>query len=101
MGMFPPHVYVIPEDRADEQLANGFVQYPGPLDVRRISVENPAGGWRHVLKVFEDEYIDLLRRNSNDHVVMLIDFDGYYEERRKEFEAAIPGDLKDRVFVIG
>ena len=32
---------------------------------------------------------------------MLIDFDGHYHDRRAEFEAAIPDDLKDRVFVIG
>ena len=32
---------------------------------------------------------------------MLIDFDGQIDERRAEFEQAIPEDLKARVFVVG
>ena len=32
---------------------------------------------------------------------MLIDFDGKINERRAEFERAIPEDIKTRVFVVG
>jgi hypothetical protein len=51
-----PHVYVIPEDDADRQLADGFVLHHG-VDARRIQVMPPAGGWREVQRTFQDEYI--------------------------------------------
>jgi len=100
MGNYPPHVYLIPEDRRNEQLANGFVNHY-KVDVRRLDVMPVAGGWSHVLKIFEDEYTQRLRENPSDHVVMLIDYDGNYDNRRKKFEDAIPDDLKQRVFVVG
>jgi len=100
MSRFPPHIYVIPEDDRDRQVAGGFVLHD-QLDARRIQVMPPAGGWRYVLKAFQDEYIRRLRASPQDHVVMLIDFDGCYDDRRLEFAQAVPDDLKDRVFVVG
>lgn len=94
------HVYVIPEDDADRQLADGFVLHH-EVDARRIQVVPEAGGWPHVLKTFKDEYIQTLRKYSEGHVVMLIDFDSKVDERRAEFEQAIPEELKARVFVVG
>jgi hypothetical protein len=49
----------------------------------------------------QDEYVRRLRENPRDHVVLLVDFDGHYVDRRKEFQDAIPDDLKQRVFVVG
>jgi hypothetical protein len=100
MNRYERHVYVIPEDDADRQIADGFVFHYG-IDDRRMQVMPPAGGWRIVLKIFQEEYIQLLGRFPLANVVMLIDFDGHFAERRDEFEQAIPGDLKARVFVLG
>jgi hypothetical protein len=100
MNKSKPHVYVIPEDDRDRQLAVGFVLHYG-VDPRRIQVMEPAGGWSKVLDTFTAEYIGYLHSESQGHVVMLIDFDGDYDHRRATFEQAIPGDLKPRVFVLG
>jgi hypothetical protein len=100
MNKYASHVYVIPEDDADRQLAGGFVNHH-KVDDRRIQVMPLAGGWRNVLTTFLDEYIHTLRNYPQAHVVMVIDFDGHTDERRAEFEQAIPGDLKARVFVVG
>jgi hypothetical protein len=103
MNRYAPHVYIIPEDDCDRQLANGFVLHD-QVKSPRVQVREPAGGWREVIKIFEAEYIHLLhadRKDQEGYVVMLIDFDGYYDDRRKEFEDAIPSDLKQRVFVVG
>ena len=62
---------------------------------------SPAGGWRHVLETFKNEYVAKLRGNPKAHVVMLIDLDGNDATRRVEFATAIPDDLKSRVFVVG
>jgi len=100
MNKYLPHVYVIPEDDADRQLADGFVDHHN-VDDRRIKVMPPAGGWRNVLKTFQGEYIQTMRNYQDACVVMLIDFDGHVDDRRAEFEQAIPGDIMPRVFVVG
>jgi hypothetical protein len=100
MNKYEPHVYVIPEDDADRQIANGFVLHH-KVDARRIQVMPKAGGWSNVRKTFQDEYIQTLRNYPQAHVVLLIDFDGHIDERRAQFEQAIPDQFKPRVFVVG
>jgi hypothetical protein len=100
MNKYAPHVYVIPEDDADRQIADGFVLHPQVKDAR-IQVVPPSGGWPKVLQTFRDEYIPKLRVYGDAHVVMLIDFDGQVETRRALFEEEIPAEFRTRVFVIG
>ena len=100
MNKYAPHVYVIPEDDRNRQIANGFVLHHQVKD-RRIQVVPPAGGWSKVLKTFRDEYIKELSDYPGAHVVMLIDFDGQVENRKADFEHEIPEEFKTRVFVVG
>jgi hypothetical protein len=100
MNKYGNHVYVIPEDEADRQLADGFVLHH-QVKATRIQVMPPAGGWPKVIETFKDEYIPWLRNHHQARVVMLIDFDGNVEQRRIKFEQAIPPEFKDRVFVVG
>ncbi len=100
MNKYKDHVYVIPEDDADRQIADGFVQHH-EMDDRRIQVMPVANGWSHLLDTFKQEYIQLLKNNLKAHVVMLIDFDGQFEERRARFQAEIPEVIEGRVFVVG
>ena len=99
VNYYRPHVWLIPEDDADRQLANGFMNHDA-VDDNRISVRAPAGGWSKVLDVFENEYVPRLRNYRDHHVVMLIDFDDV-EGRMTQFEQRIPDDVRSRVFVIG
>lgn len=46
-----PHVYVLPEDRANSQLANGFL-LDHALSPRSIDVLEEAGGWNEVVNRF-------------------------------------------------
>ena len=94
-----PHVYVIPEDRRNAQIANGFAQHPRVNG--QIRVMREAGGWRRVFDTFQEEYLPLLHQNANTHVVLLIDFDGSPEDRRERSNADIPDGVRPRVFVIG
>lgn len=100
MNKYLPHVYVIPEDDADRQLADGFVLHHHVKDAL-IQVVPPAGGWPKVLTTFRDEYIPKLRDYPDAHVIMLIDFDDEVEKRKAVFEEEIPEQFKTRVFVIG
>ncbi len=100
MNKYVECVYVIPEDDADRQIADGFVLHPRVKEAR-VQVLPPAGGFSKVLETFRDEYIPILRAHPTTHVVMLIDFDDQVEKRKADFEEEIPADLKTRVFVIG
>jgi hypothetical protein len=42
-----------------------------------------------------------MEANPNQHIVLLMDFDGKEVERRREAEAVIPAHLAERVFVVG
>lgn len=75
LNKFKPHVYILPEDDANRQLANGFLLHH-QLATRSVQVRSPAGGWRKALfEVFPDEYLPLLKQSKDCHVVILIDFD--------------------------
>lgn len=100
MNKYAPHVYVIPEDDANRQIADGFVLHSRVKEAR-IQVVPPAGGWPKVLATFRDEYIPKLRDYPTAHVVMLIDFDDQVERRAADFEREVPAEFESRVFVIG
>lgn len=95
-----PHLYIIPEDDADRQLANGFALH-WDVDQRQIQVLPPAGGWPNVLGIFKTVYINALRRNTQTHLALLIDFDGQGGDRYRRFAEEIPADIADRVYVLG
>lgn len=48
-----PHILVLPEDGANRQLANGFLLEVDLARQRQMQVLAEAGGWRHVLHLFE------------------------------------------------
>ncbi len=93
------HILVLPEDRANEEIANGFIQIPN-VNSKTIKIERPAGGWEKVLKKFEKEHIAVMRQYTKSRVVLLIDFD-QREDRLSYVNSHIPDDLKERVFVLG
>lgn len=100
INKFKPHLYVLPEDDADRQIALGFILHPSVLS-RQVQVVPPVGGWARVRDAFVDEYLPLLRQNSNTHVVLLVDFDGNVKERREAFDGLVPPEIRPRVFVVG
>jgi hypothetical protein len=100
MNKYRSHVYVIPEDDRNRQIADGFVLHD-QVNGARIKVVPPAGGWLRVLEMFREEYVSLLRDYKEAHVVMLIDFDGQVKQRNTKFQQEIPEEYKRRVFVVG
>ena len=96
---YKPHIHILPEDAANEELANGFLLAPG-LNERLCDVLRPAGGWRKVLEDFEAVHTAEMRRYSSRYMVLLIDFDEQ-TDRYEEAQRVIPSELKERVFVFG
>jgi hypothetical protein len=99
VNRYQPHVLVLPEDDANRQLANGFLQDQS-LFVRRIQVLPEVGGWTQVLERFKSDHVVEMDRYPERFMVLLIDFDGR-EDRLNDSKARIPERLSDRVFILG
>jgi hypothetical protein len=98
VNKFQPHVFVLPEDDANTQLANGFV-----LEVehgRRIQILPEAGGWLNVCETFLSEHVRGMRRYPERHIVLLLDFDDQADRPLKVNER-VPEDIRSRVFLLG
>jgi hypothetical protein len=95
-----PHVFVLPEDDANRQLANGFQLEVDYARQRQMLVLPVAGGWAAVLEQFISDEVAGMDANAGRFMVLLIDFD----EKNERLEAArsrIPERLRDRVFILG
>ncbi len=101
VNKYLPHIFVLPEDDANRQLANGFL-LDDSLSIRRrrIQVLEEVGGWTEVLERFKSDHVNEMDRNPHRFMVLLIDFDGN-EDRLNLAKAAIPERLTARVFVLG
>ncbi|HET6250927.1 MAG TPA: hypothetical protein VFE47_24775 [Tepidisphaeraceae bacterium] len=97
---FLPHVVLIPEDKKDEDIANGFRDYFA-VDETRFEIRNVAGGWRKVLAALIEPEKARLYKYPERKLILLIDFDNEFDTRFAQFQNEIPFELKDRVFVIG
>ncbi|MDK9722708.1 MAG: hypothetical protein OEL53_16160 [Rhodospirillales bacterium] len=94
---FKPHVFILPEDDANRQIANGFVV---SFDIKQIQILPVAGGWRNVCNIFLSDHVSQMERFNLRRMILLIDFDG--EISRYDYvKGLIPQGLEDRVFVLG
>lgn len=99
-NQYRPHVFVLPEDDANRQIANGFILNPN-LNSRAIQVLPRAGGWSKVVENFLSDHAHEMRKYPRRMIVLLIDFDDQQESRLDYVKNQIPEDLNDRVFVLG
>lgn len=98
VNKFKPHLFIVPEDEADERIANGFQLH---LEVAgEVQIMPAAGGWKKVINTILVEYVPILKSNGNAHVIGIIDCDNDSERIAKQL-ATFPADLRERIFVIG
>lgn len=98
VNKYLPYLFVLPEDDANRQLANGF--HLNIDKIRQMQVLEVAGGWREVLDLFSSVHITEMERDGNRYMVLLIDFDGK-PNRLDKVRTIIPNHLSERVFVLG
>lgn len=98
VNAYKPHLLVVPEDRANKDLAvEFFLKFP--IQIRAYQVESIAGGWLSA----RDRLVQLcptMQRYLERHVLVLVDFDES-DSRRDDVLADVPEVLRDRVFVLG
>lgn len=94
---YDPHLFVLPEDDANRQIANGFYSLFGK---RQIRILTEARGWSGVCRTFEDDHVPYMRKFTKAFMVLVVDFDAD-PDRKAAMQRCIPDDLRDRVFVLG
>lgn len=99
VNKYYPHLFVLPEDDANRQLANGFLLDPS-LVARKLQVLEEVGGWRPVLERFLSDHVTNMERYPDRLMALLIDFDGR-DDRIDTARNEIPGHLAARVFILG
>ncbi len=99
VNKFRDHLIILPEDDANQQLANGFLSHPA-VRWTQVQVEPSAGGWRAAGDKLVREHLPKLTRLERRRVLLLVDFDEVLT-RREEVCRDVPAALRDRVFVIG
>ena len=99
VNKFRPHVFVLSEDDANREIANGFLLEPS-LNERAIQVLPPSGGWTNVLNDFKNNQVGEMSKYLSRYIILLIDFD-QREDRLTKVRTVIPDYLADRVFVLG
>jgi len=100
INKYRPHIFVLPEDDANRQIAVGFCLNLN-LNDRVIRILPPAGGWEYVVDKFMEDYASEMQNLRERRMVLLIDFDRQSERRLSYVQEQIPPDLIERVFVLG
>lgn len=96
---YQPHVFVLPEDDANRQMANGFL-LDQSLSARSIQVLEEVGGWHEVINHFLSDHVASMQLYRERLMVLLIDFDGD-ADRLRGVRARIPEYLSERVYILG
>jgi hypothetical protein len=100
VNKYLPHVLVLPEDEADEDLARGFWLSKEFKDCRQFQVLSFARGWIKVVDCFLADHARDMERFPMRQIILLLDFDDD-ESRIDDVKERIPDNLADRVFVLG
>lgn len=98
INKYIPHIHVLPEDKANSEIANGFL-LDSRLDIRAIKVLPLAGGWSKVVDQFRDVHVPLMNRYPERRIILLVDLDGRLN-RLTEIKNNIPDNLSGRVFIL-
>lgn len=98
MNKYKEHLIIIPEDRANEEIANGFVTRPN-IAGECVKILNVANGWAKAVGNINKK-LKYLKKYPDAIMVLLIDFDNH-KSRGKEIKNNIPSEFENRIFVLG
>jgi hypothetical protein len=99
INKYLPHIFVLPEDDANRQLARGFL-LDQSVSASSIQVLPEVKGWNKVVDCFLSDHVPEMQRYPERSMVLLIDFDGHLD-RLAFVKSKIPAQLADRVYILG
>lgn len=99
VNYYKKHLYVILEDEEYQKIMIG-VNLSQHVNDGVIKICNFSDGWGKVFKDLENS-INLLKKFTDRHIVLLMDFDHDFETRIEEFRKLVPSEFKNRIFILG
>jgi hypothetical protein len=99
LNKYKPHLLVLPEDDANRQLANGFVEHLN-INHRAIQILPEARGWENALDELEKNYSSRIQKYPDCIFVLMIDFDNS-QSRLQYAKGRVPQGIEERVFILG
>lgn len=74
INKYKPHLLILPEDDANRQIANGFIQN---INVNQLTIQVLpfADGWLKTVDKFVDDYASEMQKYPKRMMVLLIDLD--------------------------
>lgn len=102
MNRDKPHVLIFPEDNANCQLANGFLEHLD-VDNNAIKILSPAVGWKNVGDKFPTHIAPHMEQHPLAIAILLVDGDNKEGEvtNFSYVKQQVPKKLQNRVFIIG
>src|SRR5271166_643296 len=98
VNRYQPHVWVLPVDDANRQIANGFVLDPNVQNYR-IQVLDVVDGWNEVIKRFLSDHVAGMEKYETRYMILVLDLDDRLERLEQVIER-VPGHLTGRVFIL-
>jgi hypothetical protein len=96
---YRPHIYILPEDDANRQVALATL-LGLDIDPQSYKVLHVAGGWLDAKNTFLNDHVPTMRQYGLRSFVLLVDGD-MDADRFEQMRCEIPADLRDRVFILG
>ncbi|HRI67140.1 MAG TPA: hypothetical protein PK156_23010 [Polyangium sp.] len=96
-----PHFLILPEDNADERIANGFFLVD-EFAKSNCQILPAKKGWSSIRDSFPSDHNSRLKKYPMAIMILLVDFDNHEEESRiNEVKELVDPAVADRVFVLG
>jgi hypothetical protein len=96
---YKPHLLVIPEDKANQDIVNGFSLHL-EVNERQFTVLPIAKGWSKGKERLSELCEKRLSKCKTAYALLIVDYDGD-RDRGSKIKSSLPAEVKDRVFVIG
>lgn len=96
-----PHLVVLPEDDANRQVMNGFIDF-FDVNFRVINIRPVAKGWGKTLDGDRlDSLLCELARYETMRLLLVLDFDRQFNSRFEMFKQKVGDVLLNRAFLLG
>lgn len=100
-NVYRPHLFILPEDKANHDIANGFrLDLPHTIS-HQVKILHFVGGIPAIKASIQSNEAKGLNQYAERFLAVLVDFDGKGKSRYDEIVDTVPLDLRNRVFILG
>ncbi|OOF45076.1 hypothetical protein [Rodentibacter trehalosifermentans] len=97
------HLFILCEDDINKEISKGITEQLDLNPTNIIHYEKIARGWEKCFSLLEHKYIPELLDIPERYLLIVMDFDGQFDERMNKFKLILDNssELSERVFLVG